>query len=304
MEIMELGVNILNFGRYADPAALLGWARFAEDTGFGCAMISDHVAVTPDVAEQYEAPFYDPFTALAWLAAQTSRIELGTTVTILPYRHPLQTARITANIDQLSGGRLILGVAAGWARQEYAALGVPYERRGDRTTEYLEVIKRAWTNDVISFRGEFVSFDEVATAPRPASSPHPPIWAGGNSLAAIRRAARLGDAWHPINARLDWLRDEGIPALHAAAEAAKRPVPALAPRIPLRLTETPLGPDRLPGQGSLDQIRADIDAFAELGATHLLFDTYPGRPDQLRSPEDDQRMLIAIAEKLGGPGSP
>jgi probable F420-dependent oxidoreductase len=301
---MELGVNILNFGPYANAETLLGWARFAENTGFGFAMISDHVAVTPDVAEQYQTPFYDPFTALAWLSGLTSRIELGTTVTILPYRHPLQTARITANIDQLSGGRLIFGVAAGWARQEYAALGVPYERRGARTTEYLDVIKRAWTNDVISMHGEFVSFDEVATGPRPARSPHPPIWAGGNSPAAIRRAARLGDAWHPINARLDWLRDEGIPALQAAAEAAERPVPALAPRIPLRLTDRPLGAERLPGQGSLDQVRADIDVFAELGASHLLFDTYPGRPDQLRSPEEDQHVLATVTEKLSSSGSP
>src|SRR5437773_11060240 len=115
---MRFGVNIVNFGPGTSPASLERWARFAEAVGFHLVMISDHVAITPDVQTQYPAPFYDPFMTLAWLAAKTQRIELGTTVTILPYRHPLQTARITANLDQLSHGRLILGVGVGWAKQE------------------------------------------------------------------------------------------------------------------------------------------------------------------------------------------
>src|SRR5215203_89997 len=123
---MKFGVNVLNFGAHATSSGLRGWARFAEDTGFHSAMISDHIAVTPDVAEQYPAPFYDPFTTLAWFAGLTERVELGTTVAVLPYRSPLQTARVTANIDRFSGGRMILGVGVGWARQEYAALKVPY----------------------------------------------------------------------------------------------------------------------------------------------------------------------------------
>src|SRR5262249_20044613 len=105
---MRLGVNILNFGPGANPNGLERWARIAEALGYDFAMISDHIAITPDITPQYPAPFYDPFVTLAWLAGLTKRIELGTTVTILPYRHPLQTARMAANIDQLSGGRFIL----------------------------------------------------------------------------------------------------------------------------------------------------------------------------------------------------
>lgn len=145
MSIMKLGVNMLNFGAHATPEAFAGWARFAEEAGFDFVMVSDHLAVTPDVAEQYPAPFYDPFTVLAWLAGTTERIGLGTTVTVLPYRHPLQLARVTANLDRLSGGRLIFGVGVGWARREYAALDVPFERRGALADEYLEVILRSWT---------------------------------------------------------------------------------------------------------------------------------------------------------------
>lgn len=136
---MRFGVNILNFGAGTDPTTLSGWARYAEDRGFGFAMISDHVAITPDVAEQYPAPFYDPFITLAWLAGQTERIELGTTVAIVPYRHPLHTARVAANIDRFSGGRLIVGVGVSWPRQEYAALGVPFTQRGAVADEYLEI---------------------------------------------------------------------------------------------------------------------------------------------------------------------
>ncbi len=294
---MRFGLNILNFGTGTDPSTLLGWARFAEERGFDFAMISDHVVVTPDVAEQYPAPFYDPFTTLGWLAGQTRRIELGTTVAIVPYRHPLLTARMAANIDRFSGGRFILGVGVSWPRQEYAALGVPFERRGAITDEYLEVITRAWTEDKVTFHGRFVSFTDVATGPLPVR--RPPIWVGGASAPAMRRAARFGDAWHPLNQRLPWLRSEGLPALRRAADAAGRPVPAFAPRLPLRLTGTTLDDgSRLAGQGTLDQVRRDLDDLAELGATHILFDTYPGTPDELRPSGEDQRLLERLLPHL------
>src|SRR4051794_15746582 len=145
---MKVGVNLLNFGPGASPGVLARTARLVEDLGYHCLMISDHVALTPDVAAAYPAPFYDPFALLAWLAGITQRVEVGTTVIILPYRHPLEVARVAANIDQLSGGRFIFGVGVGWARQEFAALGVPFEQRGPMSDEYLAVIKAAWANDV------------------------------------------------------------------------------------------------------------------------------------------------------------
>src|SRR3954464_11711013 len=115
---MKLGLNLLNFGPGATPHHMKGWVRFAEDHGFHSILISDHVGVTPDVQAQYPAPFYDPFTTLAWIAGFAQTMELGTSVAILPYRHPLNLARIVSNLDQLSGGRFILGVGVGWAKQE------------------------------------------------------------------------------------------------------------------------------------------------------------------------------------------
>lgn len=297
---MKFGVNMLNFGPHATPSDLLGWARFAEETGFHSAMISDHIAVTPDVAQPYPAPFYDPFATLAWVAGQTERIELGTTVSVLPYRSPLETARVVANIDRFSGGRMILGAGIGWSKQEYAALNVPFERRGAIMDEYLTAIRELWTTDFASMKGEFVEFDEVATAPRPVREPHPPIWIGGQSPAAIRRAARFGTHWHPIQVTLPWLRETGLPALRAEAEAAGRPVPGLSPRLLMvRVTDEPLPEEsRWLGQGTPEQIHADLSGLAELGAEHVLLDTYQGTPDTIVPPEQDFAMLKVLADEV------
>lgn len=296
---MRIGVNLLNFGPGVSPDSLAGWTALAETLGYHFVMISDHVAMTPDVVARYPAPFYDPFVTLAWLARTTHRIELGTTVVILPYRHPLQTARLTANVDRLSGGRFIFGVGVGWARQEFAALGVPFERRGAMSNDYLAAIKTAWTSDPASHRGPFVSFSDVRTGPRPLRAPHPPIWVGGASEAAMRRAVRLGDAWHPIRVRIPWLRDTGLPKLREISEKEGRSVPALCPRIRLRIAETRL-PDeqRLAGEGSLDQIRADLEALAALGASYVLLDTYTDDAEATRHHENGWRMLTVLAEQV------
>jgi probable F420-dependent oxidoreductase len=301
---MKVGIAIPNFGPGAHPAALGGWAQFAAQAGYHLIMISDHVANTPDVQIQYPAPFYDPFVTLAWLAAQAPMLEIGTTVAILPYRHPLQTARIAANLDQLSGGRFILGVGIGWARQEFAALGVPFERRGALTDDYLAAITAFWTNDVASYTGALVSFEQVYTAPRPVQSPHSPIWVAGSSDAALQRAIRFGQGWHPINIRVDWLRDTGLPRLRAIANALDLPVPALCPRIKPQLTDTPLADaERVAGQGTLDQVRADIEELAALGAAYVVLDTYTadrvddqGTRDQARA---DRDLLAALAAQSG-----
>jgi probable F420-dependent oxidoreductase len=296
---MRVGVNLLNFGPGVSPESLAGWTRLAETVGYHFVMISDHIAMTPDVVARYPAPFYDPFVTLAWLARATSRLELGTTVVILPYRHPLHTARLTANIDRLSGGRFIFGVGVGWARQEFEALGVPFERRGAMSNDYLAAIKTAWTSDPASHAGPFVSFRDVRTAPPPVRSPHPPIWVGGASDAALRRAVRLGDAWHPIRIRVPWLRDMGLPRLREIAEKEGRRVPALCPRIRLRVTETDLAEEqRIAGEGSLDQIRADLEALAALGASYVLFDTYTDDAEATRHHEPGWRMLTLLAERV------
>lgn len=296
---MKFGVNLINFGPSAAPDILARWAMLAESLGYHFLMTSDHVALTPDVQARYPAPFYEPFTTLGWLAGVTRRLEIGSTVVILPYRSPLEVARMTANVDQLSGGRLIFGVGIGWAQQEFAALGVPFHRRGALTDEYLGALKTLWTNDVASFQGRYVAFTQVHTLPRPVRTPHPPIWVGGASDAALRRAVRYGDAWHPNRVRVHWLSSTGLPRLRQIADAEGRPVPALCPRIRLRLTDVSLPDDqRLAGEGTLAQVRADLEALQQMGARYVLLDTFYDDVEATRHPEVSWGMLMTLAEKV------
>ncbi|MFG3140005.1 LLM class flavin-dependent oxidoreductase [Streptomyces sp. NPDC048211] len=277
---MKIGVNVLNFGPGTDPGVLHDWARTVEGLGFDLLMVSDHIAITPDVAEQYPAPFYEPFTTLSWLAGLTTRIRLGTTVLIAPYRHPLLTARMAANLDALSGGRLVLGVGVGWARQEFAALGVPFEQRGRLTDAALRDMREAWADTAAYGSGTI------------------PLWVGGNSDAGLRRAVRLGDAWHPLRCTMPWLRD-AADRLKSAAYEEGLPVPAFAPRIVLRPTATPVdGPQRLAGEGTIDQIMDDLDRLRLMGADTVVLDPYHGDPRETMHPQPAQQALATVAAHL------
>ena len=260
---MHLGVNVPNYGPGTDPGVLREWALTVEGLGFDLLMVSDHVVVTPDVAVRYPEPFFEPFTTLSWLAGITTRVRLGTTVIVLPYRHPLLVARMAGNLNALSGGRLVLGVGAGGARQEFEALGVPFAERGRLTDEYLAVLQEAWGT----------------------KSPVP-LWVGGNSAAAIRRAVRFGAAWHPLHVTLPFLRDA----------VTSHTLPALAPRIALRVTSAPVDdPGRLAGTGSLGQILDDLRELRRLGAGAVVLDPYHGDPEETRQPDVAWQALTTIA---------
>ncbi|MEU8222386.1 LLM class flavin-dependent oxidoreductase [Kribbella sp. NPDC048915] len=274
---MELGVNVPNFGPGTDPARLRDWSQVVEGLGYDLLMVSDHVVITPDVAEQYPAPFYEPFTTLSWLAGITSRVRLGTTVLIAPYRHPLLVARMAANLNALSGGRLVLGVGIGWARQEFEALGASHAERGRRTDEVLAELRRAWTNTEDYGTGAI------------------PIWVGGSSTAGLRRTVRYGDAWHPLRDTIDDLR-AGLDRLGEFAAAMDRPRPAFAPRILLRLTDKPL-PDegRVAGEGSVEQVVQDLAVLRELDAQSVVLDPFVGDPAETERPEEAWQALATIA---------
>lgn len=272
---MKIGVNVPNFGPGTDPGVLRAWARTVEGLGFDLLMVSDHVAITPDVAGQYPAPFYEPFTTLSWLAGVTEKVRLGTTVLVVPYRHPLLVARMAANLDALSGGRLVLGAGIGWAKQEFEALGVPFEQRGKLTSEYLRTIRAAWAD-----QGDY------------RAGPIP-LWLGGHSDAGLRRAVELGDAWHPLRMTLSGFR-EGLERLKSLA--GDRPVPAFAPRILLRVTGTPVtGPGRRAGEGTLDQILDDLAQLRALGAETVVLDPFDADPAETLRPEIAWRDLAALA---------
>jgi alkanesulfonate monooxygenase SsuD/methylene tetrahydromethanopterin reductase-like flavin-dependent oxidoreductase (luciferase family) len=272
-----IGVNVPNFGPGTSPGLLRDWARTVEGLGFDLLMVSDHVVVTPDVAEQYPAPFYEPFTTLSWLAGVTERITLGTTVLIAPYRHPLLVARMAANLSELSGGRLVLGVGAGWARQEFEALGVPFGRRGTLTDELITTLREAWSDD--GYRAG-----------------HIPIWVGGLSDGALRRAVLRGDAWHPLRQTPEgW--QESLARLEKVATTENRPLPALAPRIVLRLTDSPPADRRL-GEGTIEQVAADLARLRADGAHAVVLDPFVGDPEETRRPDVAWHALAAVRKEF------
>ncbi|ONI83553.1 LLM class F420-dependent oxidoreductase [Saccharothrix sp. ALI-22-I] len=276
---MEIGVNVPNFGPGTSPDVLRRWALTVEGLGFDLLMVSDHVAVTPDVASQYPAPFYEPFSVLSWLAGVTSRVRLGTTVLVLPYRHPLLVARMAANLNELSGGRFVLGVGVGWARQEYSALGVRFADRGRLTDEGLRAVRAAW-RDEEDYRGGRI-----------------PIWVGGHSDAALRRAVRLGDAWHSLRLTPVGFR-EGLRRLEVVAEEEGKPLPALTPRILLNITPDEVGPDRRLGEGTVSQVVGDLAELRSLGAEAVVLDPFVGDPQETVNPEVAWQALATVRKEF------
>lgn len=294
---MKVGINILNFGPGTSPKTLLAWSRFAHETGFHLVMLSDHIAVTPQVQSGFPAPFYDPFLSLSWLAGQIDQLEIGTSVIILPYRHPLQTARLSANLDQLSASRFILGIGVGWAADEFDTLGIPFSKRGALTDEALEIIQLSWAQKEISYSGKFYSIDQVHTGPAPSVAEGPPIWVGGSSESALRRTVRYGTSWHPYRSPVQWLFYRALPRLNELAEKADKETPTLCPRISLRITSQPLPEaERILGRGTLEQIHSDLVMLAEFGCPYILLDTYRAGSDQTLNPEADWAILHQVAD--------
>lgn len=229
---MELGLFVALANPYASPEMLAALGRGAEERGVASIWVPEHVVLFDEYESQY--PYADdgripsmpgsgmlePFTSLSFLAAHTTTVRLATGIVLLPQRNPVYTAKEAANLDYLSGGRFDFGIGVGWLREEFAAVNVPWANRGRRTDEYLEVMRALWTTDPSEFHGEVYDLPPCSMFPKPVQRPHPPLVFGGESDAALRRTARVGQGWHTFNrlpaevveplARLDgFLADQG-----------------------------------------------------------------------------------------------
>ena len=213
--------------REVGGAQILEAAQVAERAGFSYVSCSDHVFVPASRAQAMGATWYDAGSTLAFVAGATSRIRLLSHVLVLPYRHPLVVAKQYGTLDHLSGGRVILGVGSGHLKPEFTVLGADYDRRGRVSDEYLQAIAAAWASDVARFDGETVAFRDVMVSPRPAR--RPPIWVGGNSRTAVRRAARHGDGWVPWELTPGDFADSAAYAKRVRAEAGGGEMTLVAP---------------------------------------------------------------------------
>jgi len=257
---MRFGVCVPQSGRYLDTSVQQQLATEIESMGYDSIWTSDHVIV-PAGESYIPETMHEPLALLSWLAATTSRVTLGISVLVIPYRDPVFTAKFLSSVDVLSGGRIVLGAGAGWLRQEFDALGASYDERGAQTDEYLRVIRNLWETDTSSFDGRWKHYADMRMYPKGdrARTGTIPIVVGGNAAPSIRRAAELGDGWHPINLTPDQLRD-GIGQYHAACERFGR-----APGQVL-LRHMPGG--RTPTDGELTA--DDLKAYEDAGLDELL----------------------------------
>jgi len=244
---MKLGLYLRNMGPQSTADSIVACARAAEQAGIDDLWVADHIAIPPDDAEGSGGRYLDPLATLAFLAGVTRRIHLGTGVLVLPYRPALATAKWIATIQELSGGRLLLGVGAGWMEAEFRAVGVARDQRGRLTDQTLAFLHRCFAGDEVELNGQRFLF-----RPRPT---RPPIFIGGAAPHALRRAARFGDGWMPMRGDPATLRPS-IAQLREAMTAAGKPAPEVIVMTSLALAAA--------------EAADEIAQIAALGATRVV----------------------------------
>lgn len=284
-----MDIGIISTG--GPPDIVERYVQTAEAAGFASLWASEHVVFFEDYAPTYpyaasgrppmeaDTAMMEPLNLLSFIAAKTKRIRLGTGVFLLPQRNPVYTAKETATVDVLSGGRLDFGIGVGWLREEFEAVDVPFEERGARCDEYIEILKRLWTKDIAEFSGRFYQLAPCIQKPQPVQRPHPPILVGGTSAPAIRRAARLGDGWVAINLTVAEV-SEKLTSLRAQRQDAGLSMDGF--RSTLMMVNYPVTP-------------ADLAGYRDAGIDQIVLP--PMKADRILKTADDLMGLVdEIAE--------
>jgi len=284
MNKMKFGIAIPNFGRYAKKDAILSVAKTAETLGFDSIWVSDHIVI-PESHKGFGKVFYEPLTTLTYIAALTTKIRLGTSVIILPYRNPIVLAKMVSTLDVLSNGRVILGVGAGWLKEEFQALGVSYEKRGAMTDEYIQILKMLWSQDKPKFTGLFSNVADINFLPKPIQKPYPPIWIGGHSRKAVERAVNLGHGWHPVGLTPDEIKEKAkyINKLLVEKKGRKSDfVISLRKNLQIKrdsekeIKEIKEADEREILRGTPEKIIEGIEKYKNSGVSHLIFHILSG----------------------------
>lgn len=321
---MDFGFNIPTRGPQASAPAITAIAQRAEALGYATLAVNDHVVVPRDIASRYPysedgqfpskvtgaGEFLETLSLMAFLAAITNSARLLTSVMVVPHRPAILAAKMLATIDVLSGGRVTVGCGVGWMREEFEALGLPpFAERGKVTDEYIAAFRELWTNDNPSFDGDYVKFSDIIFLPRPLQKAGPPIWTGGESGPALRRAARLADGWYPIgiNPRhpLDTVARYAakLAEMQQMAEGFGRDPAAIAlgywaPWYRAGATHQTDSGERRLFTGSDDDVIGDIAGLAGHGVSHVLVSFVGGTLDDTL--ERMERFATDIIPRAGG----
>ena len=292
---MDFGFSIPTRGAVASTQSIDAFAKRGEALGFRYFALADHIVIPRQIDSLYpyskdrkmtgaaSGDCMEPLSVMAYLAAVTSKARLLTSVMVVPHRQPVLAAKMLATIDVLSGGRVTVGCGAGWMAEEFVAIGAPpFGERGKVMDEYLAIFKELWTKDAPQFEGKYARFSNISFLPKPVQKPHPPLWIGGESPAAIRRAARLGDGWYPIGSNPEFPLNTlarykaAVGSLRAEAEQNGRD----STKIDLaywanwyrenQMVTTDNG-DRHLMTGNANAIADDIARLGEVGVRHCLF---------------------------------
>ena len=289
---LEFGCHLPVYGPGATREALVTLARRVEGFGYDAVWASDHVVLPFEIRSRYPynqtgefplpptANFLEPLTTLAVVAGATERVRLGTTVLVIPHRHPVLAAKMLATLDHLAPGRVILGAGVGWMREEIELLGAPYDQRGAWTDEALRVMRACWTEERVRFRGRFFTLPELGFAPKPPRGSIP-IWIGGHTPRALRRAAELGDGWHAAFATPAMMR-EGIAKLQEACARVGRNAWELTLSVRMGLSVKRASSETL----------AELQALRELGVRHVVLET------RVTDVDDTTRILDRFASEV------
>lgn len=275
------GIHLPQAGPAASADAISDVAELAESLGFQDVWVSDHLIIPADTKYPPSAYIYEPLAVMAWVAAKTTKVKLGTTVLVLPMRNPIVVAKSLASIDLLSSGRVILGTAAGWLKAEFDALGIPFNERGKRTDEALEMIQRLWNDDKINASYPIHQSEFVNMRAKPQPKGAIPIWIGGHADVALKRASKAGDGWH--GAFLSIAKTEELIQKLSNFKLRDNFV------FSMRTSWDPLEDDQ-------SQIASEITEYMRVGVTHFV-----PEPRQ-RTTEDYMNSVRILRDILGDCG--
>ena len=274
---MKYGIADPNYGKFASKENITKISIEAEGHGFDSLWASDHL-IFPKGHKGFGNEFYDPVLTLSFIASITNTIKLGTSVIVLPYRNPVVFAKEISILDVLSVGRIIMGIGVGWLEEEFQALGINIDERRGMTDEYLEIINELYVSDSPEFKGKYFNFSDIDFYPKPHQKPCPPVWVGGCSRNALRRAVKYGSGWHAAGSTPEELKEktEELNILLEEYNKSRNDF-VVSVRKNLQITSRDISDERELPRGPVDKVIDGIDAYKDAGVSYIVFQILSSR---------------------------